>query len=56
MPETDIGWVGLAASLILIVVAVVLSWTQGLRLERSIVWAVVARRRANCWSWGGHSR
>lgn len=39
MPETDIGWVGLAASLVLVVVAVVLSWTQGLRLERSIVWA-----------------
>jgi putative ABC transport system permease protein len=39
MPETDIGWVGLAASLVLVVVAVVLSWTQRLRLERSIVWA-----------------
>ncbi len=39
MPATDIGWVGLAASLVLVFVAIVVSWTQGLHLERSIVWA-----------------
>jgi putative ABC transport system permease protein len=39
MSSTDIGWVGLAASLVLIVVAVGVSYWQGLRLERSIVWA-----------------
>jgi putative ABC transport system permease protein len=36
---TDIGWLGLAASLILVVVAVGLSAWQGLGLERSIAWA-----------------
>jgi putative ABC transport system permease protein len=41
MPETDIGWVGLLASLVLVVVAVLLSWTQRLRLERSILWAAL---------------
>jgi putative ABC transport system permease protein len=39
VPETDIGWVGLAASLVLVLVAIVVSWKQGLHLERSIVWA-----------------
>jgi putative ABC transport system permease protein len=36
---TDIGWLGLAASLVLVVVAVGLSAWQGLGLERSIAWA-----------------
>lgn len=39
MPATDIGWTGLAASLVLVVVAVALSWWQGLRLEGPIAWA-----------------
>jgi putative ABC transport system permease protein len=37
--ETDIGWAGLAASLVLIVIVVVLSLVQHLGLERSVVWA-----------------
>lgn len=37
--ESSIGWAGLAASLVLVVVAVVLSVVQRLGLERSIVWA-----------------
>jgi putative ABC transport system permease protein len=41
MSDTDIGWVGVAASLALVVVAVGLSWWQGLRLERPIAWSVV---------------
>jgi putative ABC transport system permease protein len=36
---TDIGWLGLAASLTLIVVAVLLSWWQGVGLEWSILWS-----------------
>jgi putative ABC transport system permease protein len=36
---TDIGWVGLAASLVLVAVALGLSWWQGLGLEGSILWA-----------------
>jgi len=36
---TDIGWVGLALSLLLVVVAVVLSMWERLGLERGIVWA-----------------
>src|SRR5262249_35245966 len=36
-----IGWGGLATSLLLVVAAVALSWWQGLRLEREIVWASV---------------
>jgi putative ABC transport system permease protein len=40
MPDTtDIGFAGLAASLVLVVVAVVLSMTRDLRLERTLVWA-----------------
>jgi putative ABC transport system permease protein len=39
MPDTDIGWMGLAASLVLVLVAILVSWTQRLRLERSILWA-----------------
>lgn len=39
MPETDIGWMGLAASLVLVLVAILVSSTQRLRLERSILWA-----------------
>jgi putative ABC transport system permease protein len=38
---TDIGWVGVAASLTLVVVALALSWWQGLRLGASISWAAV---------------
>jgi putative ABC transport system permease protein len=38
---TDIGWLGLAASLTLVVVAVGLSRWQGLRLEGSIVWSAL---------------
>jgi putative ABC transport system permease protein len=39
MATTDIGWIGLLASLSLVAAAVVLSWVQGLRLERSVLWA-----------------
>jgi putative ABC transport system permease protein len=39
MTTTDIGWIGLLASLSLVAAAVVLSWVQGLRLERSVLWA-----------------
>ena len=39
MGEGDVGTVGLAASLVLVVVAVGLSWRQRLGLERSMVWA-----------------
>lgn len=41
MSTTDIGWVGLAASLVLVVVALGLSLWQRLGLETSIVWASV---------------
>jgi putative ABC transport system permease protein len=37
--EADIGWVGLASSLVLIAIVVVLSIVQRLDLERSILWA-----------------
>jgi putative ABC transport system permease protein len=37
--ETQIGWTGLAASLVLIAVAIALSGWQQLRLSRSILWA-----------------
>jgi len=36
---TDIGWTGLAASAVLIALAVGLSIWQGLRVERSVLWA-----------------
>jgi putative ABC transport system permease protein len=36
---TDIGWVGLASSLVLIVIVVALSIVQKLQLEGSILWA-----------------
>jgi putative ABC transport system permease protein len=39
MSATQIGWAGLAASLILVVIAVVLSMWQQLRLTRSILWS-----------------
>lgn len=39
MTSTAIGWAGLAASLVLVVVALVLSGWQRLRLGRSILWA-----------------
>lgn len=38
---TDIGWVGLAASLTLVVVALALSRWQDLHLEASILWAAL---------------
>src|SRR5688500_8813251 len=39
MGEGDVGLVGLAASLVLVAVAVALSMRQRLGLERSMVWA-----------------
>jgi putative ABC transport system permease protein len=39
MPATDIGWVGLAASLVLVAVALGLSFWLRLGLEGSIAWA-----------------
>lgn len=38
---TDIGWTGVAASLLLVALAVGLSMWQGLRAERSILWAAL---------------
>ncbi len=37
--EGDVGALGVAASLVLVAVAVVLSWRAGLGLERTLVWA-----------------
>ncbi len=37
--ETNIGWVGLATSMVLVVVAVVLSLVKDMGIERSILWA-----------------
>jgi putative ABC transport system permease protein len=37
--ETSIGWAGLAASLVLVAIAVAVSGWQRLRLSRSILWA-----------------
>jgi putative ABC transport system permease protein len=39
MPATDVGWLGLAASLVLVALAVAISLWQGLGLERSMAWA-----------------
>lgn len=39
MGDGTIGWSGLAASLVLVAVAVVLSWRRDLGLEGTIVWA-----------------
>ena len=39
MSTTDIGWWGLAASLVLVAVAVVVSLTQSLGLARTILWS-----------------
>lgn len=39
MSTAVIDWVGLASSLVLVALAVVLSMTQGLRLEGSILWS-----------------
>ena len=39
MATTDVGWAGLAASLVLIALALGLSFAQQLKLEREIVWA-----------------
>lgn len=36
---TDIGWTGLASALVLVAIAIALSWWQRLALERSLVWA-----------------
>lgn len=41
MPEGDVSWLGVAASLLLIAVTIGLSWWRRLGLERSIAWAVV---------------
>ena len=41
MSTTDIGVAGLAASLVLVAIAVALSVGSGLRLERSILWAAL---------------
>lgn len=41
MTSTHIGWMGLAASLVLVVVAIALSGWQRLRLTTSILWASV---------------
>jgi putative ABC transport system permease protein len=41
LAETDIGWTGLAASLVLIAFVVVLSVVQRLGLERSIAWSAM---------------
>jgi putative ABC transport system permease protein len=38
-PASSISWAGLAASLILVVVALAVSWRSGLGLEASIVWS-----------------
>ena len=40
-PAGDIGWVGLATSLVMIAIAIAMSIGQRLGLERSIVWAAV---------------
>jgi putative ABC transport system permease protein len=63
---SDIGWTGLAASVVLVAVAVALSLVRGLRLEGSIVWAAaravvqlllvgvaldVVLDSADAWSW-----
>lgn len=37
--ETNIGWTGLATSLLLVVVAVVLSRVKGMGIEQSILWS-----------------
>lgn len=39
--EAAIGWSGLALSLILVGVAIGLSWWRGLRLERELLWAAI---------------
>ena len=39
--RSQIGWTGLATSLVLVVLAAVLSLTQSLRLERTIAWASI---------------
>jgi putative ABC transport system permease protein len=41
MSTTDIGWTGMATSLVLIVIAVALSWFNHLGLERSMLWAAL---------------
>lgn len=39
MGDVEIGWLGLAGSLVLVAVAIALSLAQGLRLEGPILWA-----------------
>jgi putative ABC transport system permease protein len=41
MADAAIGWGGLGLSLVLVAVAVGLSWWRGLRLEREVLWASV---------------
>lgn len=41
MPQGDVGALGIVASLVLVAIAVLLSWRGGLGLERSLVWASV---------------
>ncbi|MDQ3293710.1 MAG: ABC transporter permease, partial [Actinomycetota bacterium] len=41
MPTADVGFVGVAASLVLVAVAVVLSLRQGLGFERTLAWAAL---------------
>jgi ABC-type transport system involved in cytochrome c biogenesis ATPase subunit len=45
-PAGDVTWAGLAASLLLVAVAVGLSWWRGYGLERPILWACAAGPRA----------
>jgi ABC-type iron transport system FetAB permease component len=35
--ESDIGWVGLATSLVFVAIAVAISWAKSLGIERSIL-------------------
>jgi putative ABC transport system permease protein len=39
VPQGDVGTLGIVASLVLVAIAVLLSWRGGLGLERSLVWA-----------------
>ncbi len=41
MRHLDVGFLGVAASLVLVVAAVALSLAEGLGLGRSIIWAAV---------------
>lgn len=52
LDDAAIGWSGLALSLLLVGVAVFLSWWRGLRLERELLWAT-ARALAQLLAVGG---